>query len=242
MTDFLRACSSELLKLRRTLALRLAVLMPLLLVLLQFSYVLRVRHLRGSLWQNLIQGTMGWSILMLPLTAALLTALLAGIEHRENNWKLLFALPVSRSAMYAAKLVIAQALLAISHLTLWAGLLAAGLLLHALFPALKYGPAPWLELLGKLALMHLAACALISIHLWTSVRARSFTVPLGLGIGAVMVSVAGARDWAMTLYPWMLPANTTSPDRLPAALALGIFGGLALSILGAWDTTRRDVL
>jgi hypothetical protein len=241
MGDLLRACSAEMLKLRRTLALRLAVIMPLLLVLLQFMYVVRVRHLRGSLWQALTQGTMGWSILVLPLTTALLTALLNGIEHRGNNWKLLFALPLSRGAVYTAKVVAAQALLALSHLTLWGGLLAAGLLLHRLFPALPYGPPPWRELAQRLTLMYAASGAMIAIHVWVSARCRSFTVPLGLGIGAAMVSVAGARDWTLVYYPWMFAANATTPDRLPIALTLGVAGGLAISILGAWDTARRDV-
>ncbi len=242
MPDFLRACSAEMLKLRRTLALRLAIVMPLLLVALQFMYVVRVHRLRGPLWQNLIQGTMGWSILVLPLTAALLTALLNGIEHRENNWKLLFALPVSRHAVYTAKVIAAQVLLALSHAVLWGALLAAGLLLHILFPALRYGPPPWQELAQRLALMYAAAGAMIAIHVWVSARARSFMVPLGLGIAAAMVSVAGARDWSLTFYPWMFAANVTSPDRLPIALTLGVAGGFAISALGAWDTARRDIL
>ncbi len=242
MRGFLRACSAETLKLKRALALWVAVLAPLLIVLLQSMYVLRVRKLRGDLWQNLMQGTMGWSILVLPLTAALLTALVNGIEHREGNWKKLYALPLPRWAVYGAKVTAAQLLLALSHGTLWCAMIAAGMLLHAALPQLAYGPVPLLPLLRRVALMHVAAGAMIAIHVWVSARAKSFTVPLGLGIAVVAVSLAAARDSAMTFWPWMFAANASSPERWVWALSLGAAGGIVVSALGAWDTGRRDVL
>lgn len=46
MRSFLRACSAEMLKMKRTLVLWLAVLTPLLVVVLQFVFLLRVPQAR----------------------------------------------------------------------------------------------------------------------------------------------------------------------------------------------------
>ncbi len=242
MQDFLRACWAEALKLKGTLALWAAVLAPLVMTLLQTMYVVRTRHLRQPLWPRLEQSTLGWAILLLPLTAALLAALLTGVEHREDNWKHLFALPVSRGAVYWAKISAAELLLALSHAVLWAGLLAAGILLHLMLPAIPYARPPWVALAGRLGAMWAASGLLVSIQLWVSFRAKSSTVPLGLAIAAVLVSVTAARDPSMLAWPWMFPANVTAADRRTAALAAGALGGLVVAMLGARDVARRDVL
>jgi ABC-type multidrug transport system ATPase subunit len=242
MQDFLRASWAEALKLKGTLALWAAVLAPLVMVLLQTMYIVRTRHLDQPLWPRIEQSTLGWGILLLPLTAALLAALLAGVEHREDNWKLLFALPVSRYAVYWAKITAAEMLLALSHAVLWAGLLTAGMLLHLALPSVPYSAPPWMALAGRLGGMWAASGLLISIQMWVSFRAKSFTVPIGLAIAAVAVSVMGAREWSMVAWPWMFPGNVTAVERRTAALIAGALGGLIVAMAGARDVARRDVL
>jgi ABC-2 type transport system permease protein len=243
MRDFLKACSAEVLKLKRTLALWMALLAPMVIVALQFCMVLRVppQRLKAGLWPAIQSGVMGWSILMLPLTAALLTALLNGIEHREGNWKLMFALPVPRWSIYAAKVVAAHALIVLASLVLWAGLIAAGFAAHAILPGAPFGPPPLWPLLKRVALPCAASGMLLAIHLWVSARAKSFTVPLGLGVAAVLVSLVALNDSSMKFWPWMFPANTAMNERWLVAVVFGVGGGLVASALGAWDICRRDV-
>jgi hypothetical protein len=244
MRGFLRACSAELLKMKRTLALWLAVLTPLLIVVLQFVFLLRVpqSRLKAGIWPALQGGLMFWAIFLLPLVACLLTALLNGIEHRDGNWKQIFARPISRIAVYSAKALAAHVLLAAGSASVYAGLIVAGYIGHALLPKIPFGPAPWLPLFQKLALVYVASSALIGIHLWVSARVKTFPLPLGLGVGAVLTSLIAANDKVMAYWPWMAPANTTQPDRLVAALTVGIGGGIVVVALGAWDTARRDIL
>ncbi len=244
MRDFVRACSAEILKLKRTLALWLAVLTPGLIVVLQFAFVFRApaSRLRKGLWPIVENGLIMWAIFLLPLVACLLTALLNGLEHRDNNWKQLFAQPVSRAAVYGAKVVGAHVLVAVGSLALWAGLIANGYILHLMFPAVPFGPAPWMSMLKRLGLIFAASSALISIHVWVSARFKTFPVPLGAGIGAVLVSIIAANDRLMAYWPWMLPANTSQPERFTAALVLGIAGGIVIAAMGALDTMRRDIL
>lgn len=244
MRDFLKALSAEVLKLKRTLALWLGVIAPLVVITLQVLYVLRApsRHLKNGLWPLLQQSLMPWSILLLPLTAALLTALLNGIEHRDGNWKQLYALPVSRWSVYAAKVAAAHGVLALATVTLWIGLIAAGVILHALLPSIPYGPPPVLPLLRRLSLIFCASSALIAIHVWVSARSKSFTVPIGLGIVGVIVSALAARDNLMIYSPWLFPGNAMVDERWVAAVVLGVCGGVVIAVVGAWDACRRDVL
>ncbi len=244
MRDLLRACSAEILKLKRTLALWVAVLSPLLVILLQCAFTLRVpkSRLKAGLWAAVQQGSNFWAVLLLPLVACLLTALLAGLEHRENSWKQVFALPVPRWAVYGAKAVAAHALIALGSTVLYGGIIASGYALHMMLPQAPFGPAPWTELAGRLALVFAASSALIAIHLWVATRCKAFPFPLGLGIGAVLVSIIAASDKTMTYWPWMFPGNTAVPERFAAALWLGLGGGIAITALGAWDTVRRDIL
>ena len=55
-----------------------------------------------------------WSLLMLPLFVTLETALVAQWEHHSQQWKHLFALPVSRGALYAAKYLCSVAFIGLS--------------------------------------------------------------------------------------------------------------------------------
>jgi hypothetical protein len=244
MRDFLRACSAEILKLKRTLALWLALLTPMLIVVLQFAFVLRIPAARRTkgMWPLLEQGQLMWPIFLLPLSVCLLTALLNGLEHRENNWKHLFALPVPRWSVYAAKVVAAHVLLVLGSLAMFAGTLASGYILHWLLPKVPFGAPPWLEMLRRLGLFFVASGALVSIHVWVSARCKTFPLPLGVGLGAVLVSLIAANDKLMAYWPWMFPMNMLSAERWGTALALGLGGGLAIAVLGAWDTARRDIL
>ena len=87
-----RALHAEALKLKRTLALRLAIWMPLLMVALQFLMAwqngVRPMFDQETPWMRLMQQTLVfWSLLVLPLFVTLETALLAGMEHGDQGYQ-----------------------------------------------------------------------------------------------------------------------------------------------------------
>jgi lantibiotic transport system permease protein len=103
LTALRRALSAETLKLKRTIAFKMAVLAPLAVVLLTAFMAsqapVSTLHLRPSanLWLALARTNLQfWGLLMLPLYITLETALIAGVDHAENQWKALFARPVPR--------------------------------------------------------------------------------------------------------------------------------------------------
>src|SRR5687768_8102979 len=100
MSPLLRALSAEALKLRGTLALWMCLIAPATVVAL---YVLQMTFMdygkRPALppadaWMMFAQSVLVlWALLMLPLFVTLESALLAGLEHANQQWKHLLALP-----------------------------------------------------------------------------------------------------------------------------------------------------
>jgi len=247
MSQLARALWAESLKLKRTLALWMAFVAPLVIVLLQFMMLWHrgapLAKVRDG-WELLSGGIYTlWAVLMLPLFITLETALLAGIEHSQKMWKHLFTLPVSRSVVYSAKLIVAAAMIAVSCFVLVIGTVTAGLLLRQLTPGALAQPVPWNDLLAKAAATFLASWLLIALHSWIALRWPSFALACGAGMAATVGTglIAGSERW-WKFYPWSLPFHALTSNHLQLSLTIGAFGGLLIAILGCWDVARRDTL
>ena len=246
-----RALSAETLKLKRTLALWMVLNAPLTVVALNFlmlwqrggSYLLEA----DSPWESLAHNmTTFWALLMLPLYITLETSLLGGVEHNSQQWKHLYALPLPRWSIYAAKWLISITLVAASTLVLWIGTIACGLLLNVIEPALKLsGSIPMWTLLQPMILIGLIAMLIVAIHLFVGLRWPNFTVSIGFGMVATTVNIMiiNSEKWSK-LYPWSLPlyALEDTGSYLGTALMLGLIGGLVVGVLGMWRMARREVL
>src|SRR5215831_2608459 len=108
---FLRVLHAELLKMRRTIAWKMAILAPGIVVLLAFFAVWQApfstvnRQGLDHEWEALTRFCMRlWVILMLPLYVMLQSALLAGIDHAGGQWRSILARPLPRWTFYATKL------------------------------------------------------------------------------------------------------------------------------------------
>jgi lantibiotic transport system permease protein len=243
----LRALHAETLKLKRTLALRMVFVAPALLtalaVLTQSARLSRAGAKAGPLWESHVQQSLAiWAIFVLPLLVTLEAALACGIEHADRHWRHLFALPVPRPALYAAKLLTVHGLTLSSTLVAGALVALSGWGLTLWYPAVAYaGPPPIASIAGRALLCWLAAGLITSTHVWIATRWASFTVAAGAGVAGTFFALFAASAKAARYYPWLLPVNAVaSPDRLPVALALGIGGGLLVAVLGGIDFARRE--
>lgn len=243
-----RVFAAEVLKLKRTLALRLVVLAPALVALLsllaQSAAILTGRSdVTLTLWHSHTQASLTmWAIFLLPLLMTIETALLAGIEHGEKQWKHTFALPVPRSSVYFAKYAVGQALAALSTLVLCAFIVMTGWLLILWHPSLAAGgPAPVGSIISRALGCWLAAGLMFSINLWIALRWPSFTVPLGAGIAGTFFALFASSARIAAYYPWLLPLDFLAGDeRARPALIVGIAGGFVVAILGCIDFNRRE--
>lgn len=243
--SILRALYAEFLKLKRTLAFRIIFVLPLLVALLQFFVLWKSKKFGADfkLWEMLPTNMLGiWAVFMMPLLITLETALLNGIEHSDKQWKHIFALPVPRYTVYLAKLIVTQALIAISTLFVCVLTVVVGLSAIYLRPEMPgAGPVPfgWLAKYG--ALIWLASWLIIAIHTWVSIRWSGFAVALGVGIGVTFFALFAATAPLGKYYPWLLPLNIFTPDRFTVALLLGVGGGAVAAVLGCLEFVRRDV-
>jgi ABC-2 type transport system permease protein len=255
-----RASRVEALKLRRTLALWAALLVPLLVVAMTTALNLsretgpRVAGGPAAPWDSLMLNLVLflWCLIGLPLFVALETALLAGLEHRENTWKHLFALPIPRWTIYVAKLLVGAGLVCVSSLVLAAGIGVEGLILLSFRPGQGLTqPIPWDLILFRSFSFTAAALLMLAIQTWVAIRWRNFVVPVGLGIagtvaGLVLGISARTAEFA-SFFPWSLPyaalaRDTASEHSLQiSALLIGLVGGVLVAGVGCWDVVRRDV-
>jgi hypothetical protein len=248
-----RALVAEALKLKRTLALRLAILMPVLMAGLQFAMIwkngARASWDYGTPWLLLMQQTLVfWSLLVLPLFVTLETALLAGMEHNNGQWKHLFSLPAPRGSVYAAKQVAALALIGVSMAVLALCTVLAGFGLRLLLPGAGFEALPpWGAFLSRCLMVYLSAWLIVALQSWVGLRWSSFVVAVSAGI---VLTVSGMfivnADWGH-LYPWALPGlianDFTKGAVLPTGRVLfGSLGGLLTAVVGGWEMTRRDVI
>jgi len=186
-----------------------------------------------------------WCFLMLPLFVTLQSALLAGLEHGENQWKHLLALPVPRRVHYLAKALalVAMVLAAFAVLALLIPL--GGWLLMYLQPAFGLGGMPpWGRMAETAAASFAASMLIVSLQTWIAIRWRSFTVAVAVGMTAtVMGFLIGQSARFGHWYPWSMPAHVLSAkaEHLEFVVLAGLIGGLLVTALGLADYLRREI-
>lgn len=159
-----RALHAEILKLKRTIALKMVAFAPLavvcLTVFMAASAPFSTLHQASTRddWRALARVNFQfWGMLMMPLYITLQTALIAGLDHSENQWKAILARPIPRWTVYVAKLLIVGALTVAASIILLGGVLVAGIVLRSLTSEVRFGfPVPFATILLQIAQMFMA--------------------------------------------------------------------------------------
>jgi ABC-2 type transport system permease protein len=251
MKSLWRALDAETLKLKRTLALGLAFLAPLSIGFLLVVMFAQMGPPNKDVdpWKGLIQnGHVLWSLLMLPLFITLQMGLLANIEHGNKAWKLLYAQPLPRWSIYAAKQTISLVLIALSMVMLVGVMFASGKLLEVINPTFRFDqPFPWRTTILATTVAFLASWLIVAFHLWFSIRVPSFVASMAVGIvGTVAAVLVIQSDKYGPYYPWTLAGtsamNAMQGKSFTSSLIIGVVGGLVIALVGCWDASRREVL
>ena len=248
MTGFYHVVAAEALKLKRTLALCLSVFSPLIVVILVFGmYAVRGQQIGGvdplTGFAQLVLTI--WTIILFPLVAALVAALIAAIEHQNETWKHLLAFPINRSNIFLAKWLTGSGLLLLSSSLLCLGVCVAAPILRLMRPDWSTAPLPIPMMVRGTLLSFCAIGLLFSIQMWISLRWRSFLPGIFVAVIAlVLMFIALPRGAALlgSLFPWSLPAMAMAPHNVyrPLAVGWGLLGGVAGAALACWDLSRRE--
>ncbi len=252
-----RSTRSELVKLKRTLALWVVLAVPLaVLGIIGANVVSRgptTQLPRGNPWLALLDNFVlfVWCRLAFPLLVTLVAALLAGMEHADNHWPRLFALAIPRWSIYVGKLLAAAGLLILSSIVLGLGIGLLGLALNRTNPNLGLvGPVPWAEIFRQVGAVCLGSLLLLAVQTWLALRWRSFALAAGIGIAgtlvAVILALSSAGPTLGRVFPWAMPAGSVptppfvSPDPGMVLSISVVVGSIAIA-LGCWNVVRRDV-
>jgi ABC-2 type transport system permease protein len=213
-----RLLKAEWKKLRGSSCGRAVWVLPVLFILVEFSFfqnkLLGIKAVPGDLAQiiDTVQIRMSgalWGGFFHPILVAVLPGLIFRVEHRNKMWKHLGAMPISQAYVYFSKWlavsVLSLAALAAVWLLLWA---EHGLMMFAA-PHLQYKfHGQTIALL--LGWLWLGSLPLLSIYLWVSNRIASVAVPVVLGIVGIfltlmLTSQTVNEPWKMDFIPWVAP-------------------------------------
>ena len=258
--DLRRAISAEIYKLKHHSIPITIVLLPLIITVLTNLLLPLLQHerpfqLAGNPWLVTGIGLLQvWGFIQ-ALTVAVVTAQLAGLEHSNNTWRHLFALPTSRSAIYFAKVIVSLGLFAVTSLLFMVGLVITGAILTALSPDVGYTAAiPWGDLIGLFSVNYLASFLIITIQLWAGIYWSGFGPALVVAlVGSLLNVFFVPYPTLLRIYPWALPTNFFGPglnltgnllsgEIAVTSVALSLTGSLIVVVFSAWEITRRDVL
>lgn len=197
---FVRALASEWLKQRRTPALWLTLLFPLVCTLGIGWYLATSYRLD---WNNMFQFTFGaWLSIWPAGGVALQAALSAELDMQDNNWRGLLARPVAPAILLGAKLFVQAAHLLIHTLFLSGALVLAGVLLHA------RGTVPWSVVLMLALSTVLFTLPLQVLYIWAA-TAKGMGMAIGLGaVGLLLGPLLGATSMGEHVWfyvPWTWP-------------------------------------
>lgn len=248
MRDLYRALTAEALKLRRTLAVRLTIFSPLVVVSMIFGTYAERHDLAGG--ENVLIGFAQlvltiWTIIVFPLYTALIAALLASIEHQNETWKHLFALPLERSAVFVSKWAVGIGLLVLSFCVLAGGVLTTAELLRLMKPGWGSATLPSFIIFRGALLSSCAVVLVFSIQMWISLRWRSFlpgVIVAVLALALMFVAIPRGMDRFGSFFPWSLPAMAMAPHNSYHLVALwwGLLGGILLGGIACRHLSIRE--
>jgi hypothetical protein len=248
----LGGCRAEILKLKRSLALIAALLIPLFPAFVNFASTLRSgvgRPIEGmedlTPWSlYFVYANKFWTIFALPFVVAILSALLANLDHKSKTWKTILALSYPRGAVFASKWVALAGITLLSSLTFALSNLLGGVILHFVRPELGLDfPAPVMEMISNLCVGWLLSMFMISIHHWISLRWSSFLASVVVGFAASVSNIFLISSYLYekaALSPWAMPVMVYEDYSL--TLIISLIGAALVYLFARIEFVRRDVL
>jgi hypothetical protein len=257
-----RLLLAECVKMKRTLVLALAVLVPLVLCGVACFPRIRVGMYDPSAtdgWTTMFSESLGmWAVLIGPAFIALQTALASNIEKSNRMYAQMYCLPVPRWHVFLAKFVIVSGVIALSQALLLLFAVVSGLIIQSLRLRPEFVWTAFGAKFEKAATSSMSCFVLclfmIAIYSYMSERWKNMLVVLGVGIIAPLILTNFIFHRAMIVtMPWLLHFNSLwGYLRDPSLLALkqnlwiphvvSVVGAIVVLLLGCKLVEERDVL
>lgn len=241
-----KAFRAELLKLRHSNMLSIAMFMPLFFVIMGFSNFLRYKELFTSkgqnVWQQIYtQSALFYGLFIIPLFVTIIVAILIRIENSEDNFKRIITLPVKRSDIYISKLIVGCIIVFLNLVLFMILIILAGLVIT---PGVESMP---MNLIYSPMLCFIAALPVIALQYYFSMKFSNIAVPLGIGVifSVPAVLIDNTRYWIM--FPWTYPGRAIlykANAGLQPSLSMYIIGIIVFIVfvfLGVYEFNNKDI-
>ncbi|MES2828634.1 MAG: ABC transporter permease [Bacteroidota bacterium] len=212
MRSLLISLQSEYYKSRKTLAFWAAILLPVLicgLITLGFlsnsAKIIKMNYPPEVLWltySGTALGVMG--MLILPFYVIFIAFSVNNIEHKNDTWKTLFAQPLNKFGIYAAKYLYAVILIFLTLFLFVVLTYLFGNILHLINNKFRFNEFSPLSLLSKLYFkLFLSSLGILSLQFIISLIWADFLKPMGIGfIGIIMGIIVASKGWE---YAYLVP-------------------------------------
>ncbi|HWO77014.1 MAG TPA: ABC transporter permease [Bacillus sp. (in: firmicutes)] len=184
----------------------------------------------GHLWEGLLSNIGSLGVPALIIGSAIITSMLANIEHQSRSWKQWLALPIKRWQFYLSKLIVSVFLLFMSTLLLAIGAIVLGI-------ALDFGTdIPYDELAKYCVFPTVAGLPIILSQLWLAVRFSNQSIAISIGVLGTVVSLWAY--YAPLWLPWVWPYM---PEGISYTLLLSTVVAIIIMIVSIGDFVNREV-
>lgn len=241
-----KAFSVELLKLKHSKMLGIVMFVPLFFVMLGFLNFLRYRELFTSKGQNVwqqvyTQSSIFYGLFLIALFITIIMAILVRIENSEDNFKRLLTLPIKRSDVYIAKLVVGCGIVLLNLFIFVLLVIVAGVIVAPVSESMP------MNLIYSPMLCFVASLPVIAVQYYLSMKFKNIAVPLGVGVVFSFPSVLINNTKYWILFPWAYPGramlnggNMSFP--CPNSMYItAIIVFIAFVLLGMYEFNNKDI-
>lgn len=255
--------TSEFFKSRKTLAFWAAIILPIVicgLIMIGFysgsAKILKFNYPGLVLWGQFSGATLSvMGMLILPFYVMFMAFSVNNIEHKNDTWKSLFAQPLNKFSIYAAKFLYAVILLLIC-LVLFACLtVASGYILQILVPKYTFNDYnPMLLLFKFYSKLFLSSLGILSVQFVFSLIWSDFLKPMGIGFVGIIAGIITANvGWEYAyLIPYSDPTLALKVTRIKGAkleefpiftqeIWVSLAFALVMFILGYFILAKRNI-
>lgn len=210
VVPFVNSFQSELLKIKRSLALWIVIIgaffTPAIVTVARIIQYKALPSIYSSdnfwavLWQNSWESM---AIFLLPLGVILTTSLITQIEFRNNTWKQLHTLPLNFTTIFFSKLAVIIVMMLTFFLLFNIGIYLSALVPYLIIAGVPYPKAPIpYESFYRQDLYYFIDCLpIVALQYLISLKYRNFLVPIGTGF-VFLVGALASLSWK---YGYIIP-------------------------------------
>jgi len=188
---FLPIVTTEIIKLKGTLATWLTLIYPLGTVFLVSLLWISTRNNKNITTDQFISNMSNTAAFFLPFFIVLMISVACNTEHKSAMMKHILSLPVPRPLIYLGKFTGIMVFIAIAFVLILIFTYSSLLLCGILFPGMGIGNSfNHLMLFRGLLSAFIGAAFIYSFQYWLGMRLRNLTLPVAIGSALIILPIA----------------------------------------------------